>query len=41
VDGIAISEKARIVKSADEIECIKWAIAVSVVRVFWRARVLS
>ena len=29
VDGIAISEKARLIKSADEIECIKWAIAVA------------
>lgn len=29
VDGIAISEKARLIKSPDEIECIKWAIAVA------------
>ena len=29
VDGIAISEKARLIKSADEIECMKWAIAVA------------
>ena len=29
VDGIALSEKARLIKSADEIECIRWAIAVA------------
>jgi Xaa-Pro dipeptidase len=29
VDGIVISEKARIIKSPDEVECIKWAIAVA------------
>ncbi len=29
VDGIAISEKARLIKSEDEIECIKWAVAVA------------
>ncbi len=29
VDGIAISEKARLIKSPDEIECIKWAVAVA------------
>jgi Xaa-Pro dipeptidase len=29
VDGIPISEKARIIKSADEIECIKWSVAVA------------
>ena len=29
VDGIALSEKARLIKSQDEIECIKWAIAVA------------
>ncbi|MEP1209497.1 MAG: Xaa-Pro peptidase family protein [Rhizobiaceae bacterium] len=29
VDGIALSEKARLIKSADEIECIKWAIDVA------------
>ena len=29
VDGIAISEKARLIKSADEIECMRWAIAVA------------
>jgi Xaa-Pro dipeptidase len=29
VDGISISEKARIIKSSDEIECIKWAVAVA------------
>lgn len=29
VDGIALSEKARLIKSTEEIECIKWAIAVA------------
>ncbi len=29
VDGIALSEKARIIKSPDEIACIKWAISVA------------
>lgn len=29
IDGIALSEKARLIKSADEIECIKWAVAVA------------
>lgn len=29
VDGIALSEKARLIKSAEEIECIKWAVAVA------------
>ena len=29
IDGIVISEKARIIKSAGEIECIKWAVAVA------------
>ena len=29
VDGIALSEKARLIKSVDEIECIKWAVAVA------------
>ncbi|MFT5115067.1 MAG: Xaa-Pro dipeptidase [Parasphingorhabdus sp.] len=29
VDGISISEKARIIKSIDEIECIKWSVAVA------------
>ena len=29
LDGIAISEKARLIKSEDEIECIRWAIAVA------------
>ena len=29
VDGIAISERARLIKSSDEIECIKWAVAVA------------
>ncbi len=29
VDGISISEKARLIKSQDEIECIRWAIAVA------------
>ncbi|MGI9352439.1 MAG: M24 family metallopeptidase [Rhizobiaceae bacterium] len=29
MDGIALSEKARLIKSEDEIECIKWAIAVA------------
>ena len=29
VDGIALSEKARLIKSVDEIECIKWAFAVA------------
>jgi Xaa-Pro aminopeptidase len=28
-DGVAISESARIIKSADEIECMRWAIAVA------------
>ena len=27
VDGISISEKARLIKSQDELECIRWAIA--------------
>ena len=29
VDGIAVSEKARLIKSEDEIECIRWSIAVA------------
>ncbi len=29
VDGIAVSEKARLIKSGDELECIKWSIAVA------------
>ncbi len=29
IDGTAVSEMARIIKSVDEIECIKWAIAVA------------
>lgn len=29
VDGVAISEKARLIKSPDEIECIRWAIDVA------------
>lgn len=29
VDGIAISERARLIKSADELECIRWSIAVA------------
>jgi len=29
IDGINISEQARVIKSADEIECIKWSIAVA------------
>lgn len=29
VDGIALSEKARLIKSEDEIECIRWAVAVA------------
>lgn len=29
VDGIALSEKARLIKSVDEIECIKWSVAVA------------
>lgn len=29
VDGVTISEKARLIKSADEIECMRWAIAVA------------
>lgn len=29
VDGIAVSEKARIIKSIDEIECIRWSIAIA------------
>ena len=29
LDGIAISEKARLIKSEDEIECIRWSIAVA------------
>lgn len=28
-DGVMISEEARVIKSADEIECIKWAVAVA------------
>lgn len=29
IDGVAISERARLIKSADEIKCIRWAIAVA------------
>ncbi len=29
IDGAVVAEKARIIKSADEIECIKWSIAVA------------
>lgn len=29
IDGVALSEKARLIKSEDEIECIRWAIAVA------------
>lgn len=29
VDGIPVSERARLIKSADEIECIRWSIAVA------------
>ena len=29
VDGVLISERARLIKSADEIACIRWAIAVA------------
>jgi Xaa-Pro aminopeptidase len=29
IDGVNISEEARIIKSAEEIECIKWAVAVA------------
>lgn len=29
VDGMALTEKARLIKSPDEIECIKWSIAVA------------
>ncbi|MEM7215571.1 MAG: Xaa-Pro peptidase family protein [Pseudomonadota bacterium] len=29
VDGIALSEKARLIKSEDEIECMRWAVAVA------------
>ena len=29
IDGVAIAERARIVKSAEEIECIRWACAVA------------
>lgn len=29
VDGIAISEKARLIKSKEEVDCIKWAIEVA------------
>ncbi|MDD9909657.1 MAG: Xaa-Pro peptidase family protein [Ahrensia sp.] len=29
IDGVAISEQARLIKSPDEIECIRWAIAVA------------
>ncbi len=29
VDGVRISERARLIKSADEIECMRWAIAVA------------
>ena len=29
VDGVAITEKARLIKSAEEIECIRWATAVA------------
>lgn len=29
IDGVCISEHAKVIKSADEIECIRWAIAVA------------
>lgn len=29
IDGVRISEQARVIKSADEIECMRWAIAVA------------
>ena len=29
IDGVSISEHAKVIKSADEIECIRWAIAVA------------
>lgn len=29
IDGVLVSEEARIIKSADEIECIKWSCAVA------------
>ncbi len=29
IDGVAISERARVIKSADEIACMRWAIAVA------------
>jgi Xaa-Pro aminopeptidase len=29
IDGVGVSEEARIIKSADEIECIRWAVAVA------------
>ncbi len=29
IDGIVLSERARLIKSPDEIECIKWAVAVA------------
>ena len=29
IDGVCISEYAKVIKSADEIECIRWAIAVA------------
>lgn len=29
IDGVAVSEHARVIKSADEIDCMRWAIAVA------------
>ena len=29
IDGVLITERARLIKSADEIECIRWAVAVA------------
>ena len=29
IDGVLVSESARVIKSKDEIECIKWAVAVA------------
>ena len=29
IDGVMISEEARVIKSAEEIACMRWAIAVA------------
>jgi Xaa-Pro dipeptidase len=29
IDGVAVSEEARVIKSQDELECIRWAVAVA------------